>query len=74
MTQVSDGLLFLVGFQNHRSQAEAEGDSRDDAKQRDPHGGASSFARVTRAGSLDRSNAPSWFRFLALPEPDVAIS
>jgi hypothetical protein len=58
----SRGGLFLGVFQDKRPQSKTNSQSRDDSKQREPHGGTSSFADDAR-GKSDHGNAEDrkWF-------------
>src|SRR5450830_417846 len=71
MTQLRTG--FLVGFHNHRSQAETEGDTENDGKHRDPHGVASSFACAILRGKSGGSNAQKGIWFLGSPRTGCGL-
>jgi hypothetical protein len=54
--------LLLVGFEHHRSNAEAKGDGKDDGEQRNPHGYPPRWRNIAR-GKSGQGNAsmPIWF-------------
>lgn len=51
MTQITNRLGFLVGFQRNGSQTESHGDSEDNGEKLNPHGVASSLAQTARGKS-----------------------
>jgi hypothetical protein len=69
----SGGGLFLGVFQDKRPQSKTNSQSRDDSKQREPHGGTSSFADDAR-GKSDHGNAKEREWFFGQKENTIALT